>query len=286
MKMTKATSSVPELNASFPLWPEAVRALPTSFARSALFTVGSVKHKRAQCKETTIATSAGVEMIFTGEELRQDDEDVYLQLLHLSRGQAAGLPVVFGTHAMLIELNWATNGQGYNRLKATLDRMQSGKIKIQAKEGRKGFVGSLLSSWGWKEEDEGSLHRAKMFVRFEPSILELFGFQPYTQLQWAERNSLVSTMAKWLHTFLITQPQTRGILLTELLALSGSKASTMTVFRQTLRGALDELKEKKCIAEWRLEREILFVALNGEQIMRLLPRAVIDIPDLKSLRTM
>ncbi len=286
MKIVKASSHLPKHNESFPLWPEAVRALPTSFARSALFTVGSLKHKREQCKETTIATSAGVDMIFTGEELRQDDEDVFLQLLHLSRGQAAGAPVVFGTHAMLQELNWATNGQGYKRLKATLDRMQSGKIKLQAKEGRKGFVGSLLSSWGWTDDENTSSTRSKMFVRFEPSILELFGIQPFTQLQWAERNSLDSTMAKWLHTFLITQPVTRGIRLTELLALSGSKASTMTVFRQTLRGALDELKTKKCIAEWRLEKEILYVALNGEQMLRLTPGSVLDITELKLIPTM
>ncbi len=285
MKLVKAPhTTLQERN--FPLWPEAVRALPTSFARSALFTVGSLKHKRQICTDITIATSAGVDMIFSGEELRQDDEDVFLQLLHLSRGQASGQPVVFGTLSMLQELNWSTNGQGYKRLKATLDRMQSGKIKLQAKEGRKGFVGSLLSSWGWTDEENTSSARAKMFVRFEPSILELFGIQPFTQLQWSERNSLDSTMAKWLHTFLITQPVTRGIRLTELLALSGSKAGSMTVFRQTLRGALDELKTKKCINEWRLEREFLFVATKGEELMRLLPGSLLDITEFKLVTDM
>jgi len=274
--MKSSKSLTHPAKSSFPLWPETDRALPTSFARSALFTVGSTKHKRPKWDDTKIATAAGIDLIFSGEELRQDDEDVFLQLLHLTRGRPPGEPIFFMAHALLQELEWVTSVQGYTRLRTTLDRMQSGKIKLQAKEGRKGFVGSLISSWGWDEDEQSTSSRAKMFVRFEPAILEVFGMQPYTQLQWAERNSLDSTVAKWLHSFMMSKPTTLSIQLSELVELTGSRAGTMTVFRNTLRKALTELKDKGVLGDWRLDRDYLFLAPKGEALMRLLPGSVLD----------
>lgn len=265
---------------TFPLWKEGMRALPTAFARSALFTVGSLKSPRKQCAGHQVASAAGVNMLFTGEELRQDDEDLFLALLHLMRGKAAGDAVTFMAHSMLLELGWSTGGLGYKRLKDTLDRMKRGEIRLLGTDGKKGFVGSLISSWGWDEgPDAGrgtTSSRAKIFVRFEPAILELFGRQPYSELQWAQRSSLASMMAKWLHTFFISQPATRAISLGELQALSGSQAGTRS-FRQTLRSALDELKAQHIVSAWRLEAEYLWVTLaNGEEMLRLVPESVLD----------
>jgi len=217
-------------------------------------------------------------MLFSGEELRQDDEDVFLQLVHLSRGRPTEEGVEFTAHTVLIQLGWSTGSLGYKRLKATLDRMKRGEIKLLAKEGRRGFVGSLISSWGWREEESSNSIRAKMFVRFDPAILELFGAQPYTQLQWDERAALSSMMAKWLHTFLITQPATRAINLEELKALSGSKAGSLRTFRETVRDALTELKANGIIADWRMTVESVFFAMpGGEPLMKLIPATVLDL---------
>lgn len=262
---------------TFPLWADEIRALPTSFARSALFTVGSLKSTRAVCKDTHVASASGINMLFTGEELRQDDEDVFLQLVHLSRGRPTEEGIEFTAHAVLQQLGWSTGALGYKRLKATLDRMKRGEIKLLAKEGRRGFVGSLISSWGWREEETSNSVRAKMFVRFDSAILELFGAQPYTQLQWQERAGLSSMMAKWLHTFLITQPATRAINLEELKALSGSRAGSLRTFRETVRDALAELKANGIISDWRMSIDSVFFAMpGGDPLMKLIPGTVLD----------
>ncbi|MEN3294792.1 MAG: hypothetical protein V7642_4045, partial [Burkholderiales bacterium] len=61
-----------------PLWENQVRGLPNPLARSALFTVARQNEPRQHLKERPITSVKGVEIFYTGEELRQDDEDVFL----------------------------------------------------------------------------------------------------------------------------------------------------------------------------------------------------------------
>ena len=63
-------SSVFQEVAQLPLWEERVRGLPNSFARSALFTSANRSVERENFRRRKIATLRGVEMFYTGEELR------------------------------------------------------------------------------------------------------------------------------------------------------------------------------------------------------------------------
>ncbi|MEC4723934.1 plasmid replication initiator TrfA, partial [Noviherbaspirillum sp. CPCC 100848] len=103
------------LIAQLPLWENQVRGLPNPLARSALFSVARQNEPRQHLKERPITSVKGVEIFYTGEELRQDDEDVFLNLVHLARSQPLGHEVSFTAYSMLKSMGWPTSAPSYER---------------------------------------------------------------------------------------------------------------------------------------------------------------------------
>lgn len=54
----------------FPIWPEPTRGLPNTIARSALFNVRFKKNPRQQLKNHVVSALNGINIVYTGEELR------------------------------------------------------------------------------------------------------------------------------------------------------------------------------------------------------------------------
>ncbi|WP_420915446.1 plasmid replication initiator TrfA [Burkholderia glumae] len=73
------------LPVQLPLWAPRKRGLPNPLARCALFTASGKTEPRIDFKRSVIASLEGYEIAYTGEELRQDDQDVFLQLVHVAR---------------------------------------------------------------------------------------------------------------------------------------------------------------------------------------------------------
>ena len=66
-----------------PIWPDAVRAVPNGFLRSALF--GTIRRgARRYMKRERIAALEGIEIYYTGERLDQGDLDVWEMILHIA----------------------------------------------------------------------------------------------------------------------------------------------------------------------------------------------------------
>jgi hypothetical protein len=121
-----------------PLWPERVRGLPNALARSALFCAGTPKIPRENLKQKEVYSIKGITIHYTGEELRNDDdEDVFLQVTHLARLQPLGERVEFSAHSMLKALRWDTGSAGYKRLRTVLTRLQATAVMVAA-DGRYG----------------------------------------------------------------------------------------------------------------------------------------------------
>jgi TrfA protein len=75
-----APPTAPQPPASLPSWPDAVRAVPNGFLRSALF--GAIaKGRRRYLERELIATVEGVEIRYTGQRLDQGDLDVWASIL-------------------------------------------------------------------------------------------------------------------------------------------------------------------------------------------------------------
>lgn len=240
-----------------PLWHDRVRGLPNPIARSSLFTVGNQNEPRAFYQtHRTIQTLAGWLMTVRGEELRQDDEDVFLQLIHLARCQPLGEAVSFSAYSFLKELGWKRSAEGYARLKASFDRLQFTSIRLSADTTDTGgfylYQGALLRKFVGKSSDSQA-PKTKWSVWLEPEIIKLFGPSTYTQVWWEQRLRLRSALAKYLHSYFSTHEAPYPLKVETLKGLTGSRAARLTDFRKALRVALQQLVAEGFLDEWHID---------------------------------
>ena len=67
-----------------PIWNDDKRGAPNEIVRSALFNARNKNQKRGYLKNIEIAIIGDGSIKYTGEELRQDDETVWLQIFAFS----------------------------------------------------------------------------------------------------------------------------------------------------------------------------------------------------------
>lgn len=258
-------TSVGLIPLQMPLWQETSRALPTSFARSALFSIGG-KNERRRMTDETVASWTGTNIAYTGEELRTDDEDVLMQLFHLARGKPIdpkhGIELGFSGYSLLQQLGWRQTKPYYERLKSCLVRLQTGSLHLTVNtQGRRiMFSGQLLRKFIF---DEQGTYKAQWRVWIEPEVIKLF--QPsFLEMDWDQRMRLRRSVSKWLHGFLSCESgdQVMRISQPAIRRLSGSTASTPAKFRQTLKDGLDELELTGAIGSWRLQGDDMYVAMQ------------------------
>lgn len=239
-----ATAKVLQL----PIWPEERRGVPNDLVRSALFTVGNHRKKREYRKNYLIAALGDISIVYTGEELRQDDEDVFLQLVHLARLSPLGHTIEFTAHAMMKSLAWSTDGRAYERLKDCISRLSATGIEVRNET--RGYSGSLVRDFAWQDMSGNSSRRWK--VRLEPRIIALFGKVAYTSIDWEQRLQL-GYLAKWLHSFYYTHANPYPMKAATLRKLCGSATRDLSKFRQLLRSALDELIAVGFLSDWNID---------------------------------
>lgn len=244
MATHSSTVTVPH---QLPIWPEQSRGIPNALARSALFTVANVrKGARDSLKRYTVASLAGIEITYTGEELRQDDEDALMQILHICRMQDLGTEVRFTAYSMLSELGWTKNSGSYKRLIDCLDRLKASSLSVTVDlpggAGRVNYTGSLIRSFRWREASNDSPLR-EWTVLLEKEIIALFEPSSYSRVDWKIRLTL-PPMAKWLHSFFHTHQTPFPIKVETLHRLTGSKIAEMRKFRYKLKLALEDLVDR------------------------------------------
>lgn len=233
---------------TLPFWPQDLRALPNVFARSALFVVASVrKGARRVYRRHKVVSLKGVSITYSGDELRQDDEDVFLQILHLARGHELGTEVRFSSQSMIRELKWTRNSESVQRLIDSIDRMKASSVSvtIDSSDGqtRQNFTGSLIRAFRWQEH-VGATPLREWEVLLEREIVALFGPGSYSRLDWSMRLKL-APLEKWLHSFYHTHQRPYPVSVKLIHELTGSEipASELRKFRYKLKKALEKLVE-------------------------------------------
>lgn len=230
-----------------PLWEESVRGLPNALARSALFTAANRSVARENFRNRKIAAVKGIEIVYTGEELRQEDGDVFLQIVHLARQQPLGEIVEFSGYGLLKELGWTTAKGSYDRLRECINRLSTTTVKVKmsfpgtGSEREKGFGSSLIRKFEWDESAaRGTSQRWRVWL--EPEIIYLFHENTYTKIDWKQRLKL-PPLAKWLHQFYFSHREPMGYKVETIKMLCGSRIAVLAKFRYKLREALDSLIE-------------------------------------------
>lgn len=243
-----------------PFWHEDKRALPNPLARGALFTA-TKDNNREYYKGTKVTTLANIDIVYKGEELRQDDMSVLLTIFHLARQRPLSKddPVEFTAYSFLKEVGWTINGQEYKHLQECFDRLSANQVKVLADGGKAGYAGSLVRSFEWRDSNGKSLSKWKIWL--EPKIAGLFTQDSFTLMEWADRKKIGqrSPLALWLHSFLSTHREPIPLSVEKYKELSGTKEKSLAGFRMRLKAALNRLKECGIIDAFELKNDLVYV---------------------------
>lgn len=262
-RTTKQKPSSPSVITALPYWADNKRGMPNTLARSSLFRIGNNKQKRLLFpadNPITLASYKNFSLSYCGEELRQDDLDLWLQIVHLYRLRSPEQDLAeFTAHSMLRQLEWPTSKNGYQRLRATMRRLKNGVVQIS--ENGKVDLYHLLDTVSWFENEAAQRVNA-IRIRLAPKIINLFSPHAYTQMDWDQRRRL-SPMAKWVHAFYSTHGSVHGapkpypLKLTTLHSLCGSSCQNLTLFRYSFTRALEENVQVGFFKSYRIDDHYL-----------------------------
>lgn len=230
-----------------PIWPEPERAAPSALLRSALF--GVVRRgRRKQLKRELLASWKGSSIRYTGEQLDQYDEDVWLEALHLARVQDLSDEngVQFTARSFLKAMGRKYSGDAAVVLLNSFERMVANAVVVRI--GDCEYVGSLIHSFV-RHESSG-----RYILKLNPDLRKLFD-AGYTRFNWKKRRALPTDLARWLYGYIHSHRATKSdphrIGLSSLRALSGSNTE-MKGFRRSVRRAMADMEKAKVVSRWRI----------------------------------
>ncbi len=241
-----------------PLWANSLRCLPNEIVRSALFTARNRRQPRIHHKKAAeIAVIGEGRITYKGEELRQDDETVWLQLIHLAKEYSLGQLVEFTPYSFCKAVGWPIGKASYERLRACLDRMQATALAVYSNRLKEGVSLSMIPVFAWQDEDKQTLKKYR--VQVAPQLVELFGDLHYTQLEWAQRLDLPDGIATWLHGYYASHREPYPIKLDTIKTGAGMTTVSASRVRQLIEQALTALKEVKFLSTFEIVGELVHV---------------------------
>lgn len=218
-----------------PAWPDAVRAVPNGFLRSALF--GAIKRgARRYMQDELVAAVDGVEISYTGQRLDQGDLDVWESVLHVVRMQELGSQCRITSYALLKLLGKTDTGSNRATLQTRIVRLRANALTV--KQGRYTYIGGLLAGAAKDEETQ------EWVIELDAKMRPLFADDGFTQIEWKVRQALSGKpLAQWLHGFYASHAKPFPMRMETLLKLSGSESESPRSAQQTLCKALDAVSE-------------------------------------------
>jgi hypothetical protein len=237
-----------------PLWDDEALAIQFDLTRSALFT-SRKRLARKDFKSQTIASLGHLKISYTGEELRQRDYDVYLEILNVARGvniTAENPWIQIDAWALLKVLGWQVNSAGLTELHQTITRLIACKVEISRTEG-KGIPGTFYGG-GFLHEHAGEhaqdpSQTAHWMVVINTNIASQIQPGQYTKIDRVVRRAL-SPLGKWLHTFYAGHLNPVPMFLDTIQELAGLGEDKPKTFKYNVRVQLDKLVELNAIQSY------------------------------------
>ncbi len=239
-----------------PDWHEGQRAMPNEILRSALFNCRNRNQPRLYMKDTEIAVIGDGQVFYRGEELRQDDELVWLHLMHLVKKHPLGECVEFTPYAFVKALRWPIKGQSYERIRIILSRMQATAIRIQSRRLGSFISVSLITKFRSRNDQNETLSRWQVWVGEEMRCL--FDEEFLTRINWELRKSLPDGIASKLFGYWASHRQPFPVKVETLHKLCGSEM-TIKHFKIELKKALELLDRVGFLESWEFRDDLVAV---------------------------
>jgi len=246
-----------------PLWPEPVRAAPNDLLRSALFNARNPNLPRESYlvqKPLVITVLGDGDITYAGEELRQTDEKIWLQLIHLARTQPPGEPIEFVASHFCKEIGLAPATKNFKLLALCIRRLLGANLAIRSR--RDGTLGKPvnLATHGipligaFKHTGDGTRNQ-KWQVTIHPAFVQLFADDYYTRIEWEQRRKLPDGLATWLHGYFSSHRDPIPVRIQELARGAGLLSADLDNVVRSFRRALKALVDVKFLQGFRIDSE-------------------------------
>jgi len=182
------------------LWPECQRGIPNELVRCAVFSAKNRKDRRKVYRANApliVPIIGGGEVVYIGEELRQDDETVWMQLVHMAK-EARSEYVSFTPYSFLNTIKWPIKGTSYTRLLTSIRRLTTSGIEVYSSRFDKGISSKLLAKYEYSKNTE-TPWKVQVFNKND-ELLFMFD-KLYSRLDWETRLALPEGVTTWLHGF-------------------------------------------------------------------------------------
>lgn len=182
------------------LWPESERGIPNELVRCAVFSAKNRKERREVYRANApliVPVIGGGEVVYIGEELRQDDETVWMQLVHLAK-EARSECVSFTPYSFLKAVKWPIKGTSYTRLLTSIRRLATSGLEVYSSRFDKGVSTKLIAKYEYSKGADAPW-KVQVFNK-DDELLFLFD-KLYSRLDWETRLALPEGVTTWLHGF-------------------------------------------------------------------------------------
>lgn len=257
----KPEGGLPDGQLAFPYWPADARAMPNEILRSALFNARNKTVRRQvwrASKPAVIAVLGDGFIEYIGEELRQIEEKVWMQLIHLARSLPPGAPVEFVAAEFCRAIKWPTNKNSYEQLINCLGRLQANSLKIASARLGHGVGLSMIPRFEYKDEATGQRFR-RWRVTLAADLVKLFGGQHVSWLEWQQRLELPDGIATWLHGFYSTHRTPKPESIKDLARGAGLASDNLATLRDTIRRGLEALTRVGFLKFYRIAKGKVYV---------------------------
>ena len=154
----------------------------------------------------------------------------------------------FTAHGLLKLIGRGTGKSDHDRLLRTLKHLTTTAITIKRK-GYGTYCGSLLPEWADRN------NTGKFSIRPNRDLIKLFE-RGFTVIEWQQRKALArSPLAKHLQLWLSSHDDPHPVTVQYLRDITGSQTKQLWKFRQSLKAALNRLKEVGVLVEWHIHED-------------------------------
>ncbi len=220
-------------------WADNLRAMPNDLARAALFTVRNKRTPRvARQSHSIFVLSKGVEITYTGIELRADDDElVWQQVLEYAKRVPVGSPVTFTFYELCKDLGWSINGRYYDKAEECLSRLQA--TALQFISGRIGRLESVSLIHRFRVLDRGKKN-SRCQVEIDDEMVVLFAGKYYSKFEWEKYRSLSPT-ARRMFDYFVSHSEPFPMLLESFRLMCGSDSDRLKKWTEQTNKACEEL---------------------------------------------
>jgi hypothetical protein len=247
-----------------PFWPSEVRCAPNEFLRSALFNARNRNQPRRYLDGVVLAMLGKGRITYRGEELRQDDCTVWLQLVKFAAEIPLGAYVEFTPHAFCKAVGWTPTGDAYAHLRKCLSRLQATSLAFYAERTQVTISLSMIPEFCWQDLGTGKpLPRYK--VKLAGQLAELFKGHHYTYVTWSQRNRLPEGLATWLHGYFSSHREPFPLKIADIQRVADLTIQRPDNLRTAIVRALTALVEVGLLETWKIADECVTVVRRPYQ---------------------